>query len=58
MAERQKTTLRLAPDLHERVAAAAEAERRSVNNYVERLLDLHVPGNGQGSLPFEDAEAS
>lgn len=40
---RQLVSLRLDPELHERIKAAAADQNRSVNNYLATVLDAVVP---------------
>lgn len=40
---RQLVSLRLEPELHERIKAAAADQNRSVNNYLATVLNAIVP---------------
>lgn len=40
MAKTERLEIRLTPELKERLQAAAEAENRTITNYVENLIKL------------------
>ena len=46
MAKTERLYIRLAPELKEKLQAAAEAEGRSISNYVERLITQALKREG------------
>lgn len=46
MAKTERLYIRLTPELKEKLQAAAEAECRSISNYVERLITQALKREG------------
>jgi predicted HicB family RNase H-like nuclease len=46
MAKTERLYIRLTPELKEKTQAAAEAEGRSISNYVERLITQALKREG------------
>lgn len=46
MAKTERIYIRLTPELKEQIQAAAEAEGRSVSNYIERLITQALKQEG------------
>lgn len=66
---RTLVSLRLEPQLHERIKAAAAEQNRSVNNYLATVLDaivpadeadawIHGPAYGELGLSVESTQAA